>query len=930
MSQASIRTKAPVPPTSIRMLTLTTITNPTDVNSTNYITNISPAVVAQKDGESLKDIKVLDLANEPIPVWKGEYNSDIGNAEVLTKVDVSAQSSIVVIELDDIQEVIADVGPTIIDDDAGPSVVKETGTGTADNTHKISVTNLKYGLAALDSGISFPASITSPGFDPIDNVLYPLSGRHLCIDKFGNLHMTYAKEVGGYSRVVHAWSGTGGDSWQTEYVDHGISGFHYANPTITTDSQGGLHLLYTVIGIPTTFTYLYYLGESTPAGWTLASGVGGVAYNRFILGSDYVAQELTDSHPAHPVSTLDTSGGYASTDGHHCGTEGGSNGSVSSCSRHTLALPNYDWGYSGTDRVPPYRTVKLIRYPGIPTVIPQDSLVMFASSAPAGFTRDANYDGLFLRCSDTVGATGGSLTHRHRIWGSVNGMSCVSYNGGGGWMFCSACACGHAHTYDGNITHNNDPSAWSFVLGRADSDISAIPENAIFMFDRVPDSHYWEFLSGSGSTLYNKMHKGGSSYGSAGGSDKHGTPSWTVVTTSASASGPNKGCASGIPDTTHSHNIRFVLGDQWSFPAMFDLYMARCKSTHTNIAHDIYYCYKPPGGTWTAPVNIVNSGNDYDKTGLSVLMDGNDVLHVIYDDASASVYTEATAARDYYAKIMYTYKTGSWQPSIEISSGLKRQFYPSMDIDNQNDIHTLWVNATDDKLQYRRKDHITGLWGSIEEAASMVDISEPSNLAVTDSGNVYVMFHFYYDAVNNIRDLYLAEKVNGSWQPPVQLTNLASSSYDQFLGQIYLDKDDGLTMVWSGQGYGENPDCFRIVYRYMNASGVITPPITDLADEVFTNESKHDIFPVVFWNRSPDVDNVYTNTVTNDLTFCYIKDVRDSSGTLVGDLAFNSSQFATIGQGKSVIRKNSTIIKNRGNICRTKISPARVYSKRIK
>jgi len=923
MTEASLRTKVPVNPASARLLVLTTVTNPADVNSVNYITNVSPTIVAQKDGESLGDIKVLDLAQEPVPVWKGEYNSDIGNCNVLNKLNISAGSTIKVLEIDDIGKVIADVGPTII---------TETGTGTSNNTHKVHVTNLKYCLAEIEGGVSFPSSLTVTGYDPIINVLYPLSGRHQCIDKFGVVHVTYAKDVGGYSRVVHAWTETGGDSWQTEYVDHGVAGFHYVNPTITTDSQGGLHLLYAVTRPLTTYTYLYYTGGSTPSGWTLVSGAGGPAYNRFVIGYNGVAQEMSDDHPAHNISTLDTYGGYYSTNGHHCGVEGGPNSQVSNCAPHTLPGVNAAWGHNGTNLVPPYRTVKLIRYPGIPTVIPQYSLVIFASNVPAGFTRDANYDGKYIRCSDTVGSTGGAATHQHRLWGSTNGSGCIYYNGGGGWMFCTSCGCGHTHSYDGTITHNNNPSAWNFVLGTASSDITTIPENAIFMFDRVPDSYYWEYLSGGlGSTLYMKLHKGAAAYGDGGGYDIHRTDSWSVGTSSSAAAGANKGCSTSGADETHSHTIRFVLGSVYSFPAVFELLMGRCKSSHTNIAHDIYYCYKPPGGSWTAPVNILNSGNDYNKLGLSALMDDDDVLHVIHDDASVSEYADTTSARTYHSRIMYLYKTDSWQAETEISSGLKSQFYPSMDVDTANNVHTMWVNATDDKLQYMRKDHATGLWDPIEDAVSFGDaISEPSNLAAADSGNVYAMFHHYYDEVNNIRDLYLAKKVGGSWQPAVQLTDLASSGYDQFLGQIYLDKDDGLTMLWSGQGYSSNPDYFRIVYRYMNASGVITPPITDPASEVFDSDTKHDIFPVVFWNRSPDVDNVYTNKVTNDLTFCYIKDIRDLAGTLIGDLAFNSSQFSTVGDGKVAVRKNSTIIKNRGNICRTKISPARVYSKRIR
>ena len=252
-------------------------------------------------------------------------------------------------------------------------------------------------------------------------------------------------------------------------------------------------------------TYLFWDGATTPSGWTLVSDSGNDFYHKFPRGaSSYGGTGGTTTHTAH-TGKVD-SVGYPPDQNH---TGYGGTGDWRLDGHHVHPAPSSVTCGSGNS-LPPYRTLKIIKYPGIPSSLPSGAILIFDNTCPTGYTQYSSQDDKYIYGDSTVGSTGGAIAHTHVVTGQLpDHPTCLSGNG------FSYIGCNHKHNFTITSSSGNYEPDWlGAVLGKSGSEVAA-PYSSILMFGADP-GRPWNIISKVGYPLYLRFIKPKTSYGSFG------------------------------------------------------------------------------------------------------------------------------------------------------------------------------------------------------------------------------------------------------------------------------------------------------------------------------------------------------------------------------------------------------------------------------
>jgi len=102
-------------------------------------------------------------------------------------------------------------------------------------------------------------------------------------------------------------------------------------------------------------------------------------------------------------------------------------------------------------------------------------------------------------------------------------------------------------------------------------------------------------------------------------------------------------------------------------------------------------------------------------------------------------------------------------------------------------------------------------------------------MAVDSKDNLHIIFSLRPPAL--ARAIYYTVKEDGAWSTPVQVNDPVSPGNSQLQHvAIAVDSLDNVHCVWSGEGYGLNPDDPNLQYKQRTAAGIWQPQeaITDL------------------------------------------------------------------------------------------------------
>ena len=294
--------------------------------------------------------------------------------------------------------------------------------------------------------------------------------------------------------------------------------------------------------------YLFWdpVNGSPPSGWTVVTTYdgyfpyGAATSDTFGATTNVTGRPYTPTATSTVISLGSTSASFVSA-----------TGSISA-SGHVNPTSAIVYGAdtsadSANPDIAAFRSYQLIKYTGIPTIIPQKAIVMFGGAVPSsGFTRVSANDQRLIRINSTT-TTGGSDTESNTV--QIAGLSADSINtvnnqtnGQTGPVSpaththaapssltctsgCGTPTCtppGTINTSGGSansntftcITTGDIPPYVEPVLGQATASIPTISVALISIFDGDPGAG-WVVLSNSGGSYYHQFLRPNASYNTA-------------------------------------------------------------------------------------------------------------------------------------------------------------------------------------------------------------------------------------------------------------------------------------------------------------------------------------------------------------------------------------------------------------------------------
>jgi len=258
---------------------------------------------------------------------------------------------------------------------------------------------------------------------------------------------------------------------------------------------------------------LLWDGDTIPSGWTCISCASGDPYYQVYPrgAATYGTATSGAATHSHTVSYVSCTGPSATAQYDAPGTA-----SYSSATHIHNTISSQTVDSASND--PLYRSLKIIRYTGMPATLPAGVIGIFdTTSLPENWSAYSLQDTYFLK-GDGVVATSGSNTHTHSVSVTTGGPDTTETALAGAKAGESPT---HTHTGSGtSASTDHQPPYLEVVFAQASVD-TPIPPGLIALFDAAPPTD-WTLVSGTGQPFNGVFLKGNSTaYGGTGGAETH-------------------------------------------------------------------------------------------------------------------------------------------------------------------------------------------------------------------------------------------------------------------------------------------------------------------------------------------------------------------------------------------------------------------------
>jgi hypothetical protein len=234
--------------------------------------------------------------------------------------------------------------------------------------------------------------------------------------------------------------------------------------------------------------------------------------------------------------------------------------------------------------------------------------------------------------------------------------------------------------------------------------------------------------------------------------------------------------------------------------------------------YDVYFSYRPAGGSWSANVRVDDDGPGGDQGQASIAVDPSGNAYAVWTDFRSGV------DRDIY--FSYRPAGGPWGGNVKVNDdvGTANQFWPSIAVDPSGNAFAVWYDfrsgtSSDIYFSYRPAG---GSWGPnvrVDDDTTGSNQFHPS-IAVDPSGNAYVVWHDWRAGTN--QDIYFSYRpAGGSWGPNVRVDDDTTGS-DQRSPSIAVDPSGNAFAVWFDLRSGTSSD---IYFSYRPAGGSWRPSV---------------------------------------------------------------------------------------------------------
>jgi hypothetical protein len=236
------------------------------------------------------------------------------------------------------------------------------------------------------------------------------------------------------------------------------------------------------------------------------------------------------------------------------------------------------------------------------------------------------------------------------------------------------------------------------------------------------------------------------------------------------------------------------------------------------IYRDIFYKYKPAGGSWTA-VDIVNTGISRLP---SLAVDSNGTVHVAWHEESSCLGNRGI--RD----IFYKSKTpgGSWSAAELVSTeSTDNSYSASLSVDHLGTVHVTWHDLTNyngcggDRDIFYKSRLSGGDWTTTEVVSTeSTSASWSPSLAVDSNATVHVAWYDYTSYIGGISNIFYKSKPAGEGWTTTEVVS-TESTYSCSTPSLAVDHNNTVHVVWEDSNFGGSGCDTDIFYRYKPAEG---------------------------------------------------------------------------------------------------------------
>ena len=287
-------------------------------------------------------------------------------------------------------------------------------------------------------------------------------------------------------------------------------------------------------------------------------------------------------------------------------------------------------------------------------------------------------------------------------------------------------------------------------------------------------------------------------------------------------------------------------GTNWSLPIIVDA-TGRNPSLAVDNNNILHLVYKY-GGTnaydivhrtyngeiWSEYDYVYHDANFVSPVSRPVIaVDSENNLHCVWQ---RSGYSSVPNSEIWYNK--FSIETG-WETPANISNSYGASEYPTLTIDNENNIYAFWKDSGEDigndKMVLLRKYTVGIGWDAeytnISNTTGNGSYATMDPCAVTDIyGNIHLVWK---DSETGTREIFYKKCIDGVWD--IEYTNISNSSEASAHPTISSDDEGNLHVFWAEKIGGIY---YEIVYRKYNKDLEIWSEITNISNTANV-ESEH-------------------------------------------------------------------------------------------
>jgi hypothetical protein len=224
---------------------------------------------------------------------------------------------------------------------------------------------------------------------------------------------------------------------------------------------------------------------------------------------------------------------------------------------------------------------------------------------------------------------------------------------------------------------------------------------------------------------------------------------------------------------------------------------------------DIYFSFRPVGGTWGASVRVNDDGGVANQWHPSIAVDANGDAYAVWADGRGDHDP---------ADIYFSYRPagGTWGPNERVNedTGTVIAPSPSITVDTEGNAYVAWA------------DHVGGMWGTFFAFRAHDGLWSPNekisddpgtgwhdgaSVAVDPYGNAYGVWE---DERNGHRDIYFAYRpTGGSWGANGRINDDAGAD-GQVQASIAVDSSGNAYVLWRDYRREDDPVYSDIYFSF--------------------------------------------------------------------------------------------------------------------